>query len=129
VGRLLIPFILLFGLYVQFHGEYGPGGGFQAGALIAASIILYALLEGERHALDVIPQNVLLGLMAGGAILYAGVGVLGILLGGNFLDYSVLLDNPVAGQQLGIIMIEAGVGITVTGTLLSIFHAFAARER
>ena len=128
VGRLLIPFILLFGLYVQFHGEYGPGGGFQAGAIIAASIILYALIEGERHALDVLPQKVLLGMMAGGAILYAGVGLAGMLLGGNFLDYGVLHSNPVKGQQLGILLIEAGVGITVTGTLLAIFHAFAARE-
>ena len=129
VGRLLIPFILLFGLYVQFHGEYGPGGGFQAGAIIAASLILYALLEGERHALEVLPQRVLLWMMAGGAILYAGVGIVGMLLGGNFLDYSVLLETPVKGQQLGILLIEAGVGITVTGTLLAIFHAFAARGR
>ncbi len=128
VGRLLIPFILLFGLYVQFHGEYGPGGGFQAGAIIAASIILYALLEGERHALEVLPQKLLLGMMAGGAILYTGVGLAGMALGGNFLDYSVLASNPVSGQQMGIILIEAGVGITVTGTLLAIFHAFAARD-
>lgn len=129
VGRLLIPFILLFGLYVQFHGEYGPGGGFQAGAIIAAAIILFALLEGEEKALKVIPQRVLLGLMAGGAILYGAVGIAGIVLGGNFLDYSVLADDPVKGQQLGILLIEAGVGITVTGVLLSIFHAFAARGR
>ncbi len=128
VGRLLIPFILLFGLYVQFHGEYGPGGGFQAGAIIAAAIILYALLEGERHALEVLPQKLLLGMMAGGAVLYTGVGLAGVMLGGNFLDYSVLASDAVAGQQLGIILIEAGVGITVTGTLLSIFHAFAARD-
>ena len=129
VGRMLIPFILLFGLYVQFHGEYGPGGGFQAGAIIAASIILYALLEGEGHALDVLPQKLLLNLMAGGAILYAVTGIFGILMGGNFLDYSVLAEDPVKGQQLGILVIEAGVGITVTGTLLAIFHAFVARER
>jgi multicomponent Na+:H+ antiporter subunit B len=129
VGRLLIPFILLFGLYVQFHGEYGPGGGFQAGAIIAAAVILFALLEGEERALRVIPRRVLIGLMAGGALLYVAVGVAGMVLGGNFLDYSVLLDDPVKGQQLGILLIEAGVGITVTGTLLSIFHAFAARER
>jgi multicomponent Na+:H+ antiporter subunit B len=128
VGRLLIPFILLFGLYVQFHGEYGPGGGFQAGAIIAAAIILYSLIEGEDHALRVLPQKVLLGLMAGGAILYAGIGVIGMLLGGNFLDYSVLSSDPVKGQQLGILLIEAGVGITVTGTLLAIYHAFAARS-
>ena len=129
VGRLLIPFIVLFGLYVQFHGEYGPGGGFQAGAIIAAAVILYALLEGGEKALRLIPQWVLLGLMAGGALLYGAVGVAGMLLGGNFLDYSVLADDPVKGQQLGILLIEAGVGITVTGVLLSIFHAFAARGR
>ncbi|MEM9402280.1 MAG: DUF4040 domain-containing protein [Pseudomonadota bacterium] len=127
IGQLLIPFIILFGLYVQFHGEYGPGGGFQAGAIIAAGMILYALLEGEKHALTVVPQKVLLGMMAGGALLYTTVGIAGMLMGGNFLDYSVLNDNPVIGQQTGIILIEAGVGITVTGTLLAIFHAFAAR--
>ncbi|MFT6371310.1 MAG: multicomponent Na+:H+ antiporter subunit B [Gammaproteobacteria bacterium] len=129
VGRMLIPFILLFGLYVQFHGEYGPGGGFQAGALIAAAIILFALLEGEDHALKVIPRSVLIGLIAGGALLYGVVGLFGIFLGSNFLDYSVLSSNPVKGQQMGLMLIEAGVGITVTGVLLSIFHAFAARGK
>ena len=127
VGRLLVPFILLFGLYVQFHGEYGPGGGFQAGALIAAAVILYALLEGENAALRVLPRKALYAMTAGGALLYCGVGVAAMLQGGNFLDYSALLPNPVTGQQIGIILIEAGVGITVTGALLSVFHAFAAR--
>ena len=128
VGRLILPFIILFGLYVQFHGEYGPGGGFQAGAIIAAGIILYALLEGEKRAMAAVPRSVLLGMVAGGALLYTLVGVTTMLLGGNFLDYSVLSSDPVFGQQMGIILIEAGVGITVCGSLLSIFHAFAARE-
>jgi multicomponent Na+:H+ antiporter subunit B len=129
VGRLFIPFVLLFGLYVQFHGEYSPGGGFQAGAIIASSIILYALLEGEDRALQVIPRRVLNGLTAGGALLYGSVGIAGMLAGGNFLDYSVLASDPVKGQQMGLLIIEAGVGITVTGVLLTIFHAFAARGR
>lgn len=129
VGRVLIPFIVLFGLYVQFHGEYGPGGGFQAGAIIAAGIILFALLEGEGAALKVLPPRVLVGLAIGGALLYLLVGVACMLLGGNFLDYSVLAADPVTGQQIGIILIELGVGLAVTGTLLSIFHAFAAREQ
>ena len=128
VGRLLIPFIILFGLYVQFHGEYGPGGGFQAGAIIATGLILHALLEGESAALRAIPRGVLLGMVAGGALLYTLVGVAGILLGGNFLDYSVLAEDAVKGQQIGIIAIEAGVGVTVCGALLAIFHAFAARD-
>ena len=129
VGRMLIPFIVLFGLYVQFHGEYSPGGGFQAGAIIAAAIILYAILEGEVRALQVLPRGLLTGLMACGALLYGIIGLLGMLLGGNFLDYSVLSSDLVKGQQLGLLLIEAGVGITVTGVLLSIFHAFAARAR
>jgi multicomponent Na+:H+ antiporter subunit B len=129
VGRLLIPFIVLFGLYTQFHGEYGPGGGFQAGALIATGVILYALLEGEAEALRAVPRRVLLGMVVGGALLYGSVGVVCMLMGGAFLDYSVLASDPVLGQQLGILIIEAGVGMAVCGALLSIFHAFAARER
>lgn len=129
VGRLLVPFILLFGLYVLFHGEYGPGGGFQAGALIAAAFILHALVEGEDHTLAAVPRSWLIALMVGGALLYGGVGLAGIALGSNFLDYSVLAADPAAGQHLGIILIELGVGMTVTGTLLCIFHAFAARDR
>jgi multicomponent Na+:H+ antiporter subunit B len=129
VGRLLVPFILLFGLYVQFHGEYGPGGGFQAGALIAAGFILYALIEGETRTLEALPLKVLLALTVAGALLYGGVGLAGIALGSEFLNYSVLASDPVKGQQIGIILIELGVGMTVTGVLLSIFHAFAAREQ
>jgi len=129
VGRLLVPFIVLFGLYVQFHGDYGPGGGFQAGALIAAAFILFALVEGEERTLEALPFNTLLALMVSGALLYGLVGLAGVFLGGNFLDYSVLAEDPVAGQHLGILLIEAGVGLTVTGVLLVIFHAFAARDR
>lgn len=129
VGRLLVPFILLFGLYVQFHGEYGPGGGFQAGALVAAAFILYALIEGERRTLAALPEKALIALTVAGALLFGAVGLAGIALGSEFLDYSVLAANPVNGQQAGIILIEAGVGMTVTGVLLSIFHAFAARDQ
>ena len=129
VGRLLIPFIVLFGLYVQFHGDFGPGGGFQAGALISAGIILYALLEGERSALLAVPQKLLTFLATGGAILFTTVGVFGMLLGGNFLDYSVLAADSVAGQHLGLLLVEFAVGLTVTGVLLTIFHCFAAREQ
>jgi multicomponent Na+:H+ antiporter subunit B len=127
VGGLIIPFMLLFGLYVQFHGEYGPGGGFQAGAIVATAFILYAILEGERTALKAFSRKAQTALIVGGASLYGAVGVVCMFKGGTFLDYSVLLDDPVAGRQAGIIIIELGVGMAVCGALLSIFHAFAAR--
>lgn len=129
VGRLLVPFIVLFGLYVQFHGDFGPGGGFQAGALVTAGLILYALVEGETAALRAVPLRLMTFLAAGGALLFMGVGLAGILLGGNFLDYSVLKSDPVDGQHLGILLIEVGVGMTVTGVLVTIFHTFAARRQ
>lgn len=128
VGGLLVPFVLLFGFYVQFHGEYGPGGGFQAGAIIATAMILYSLLEGERAALLAVPRSAQLALVVGGASLFGLVGVVCMLMGGTFLDYSVLLDDAVKARQIGIIVIEAGVGMAVCGALLSIFHAFAARR-
>ncbi len=129
IGRIIVPFIVLFGLYVQFHGDYGPGGGFQAGALVSAGIILYALTEGAGNALRVLSFRALTGMMAAGGLLYGGVGLVGIIRGGNFLDYSVLADDPVAGQHLGILLVEAGVGLTVTGVLLAIFFSFAVRKQ
>ena len=95
VSKILIPLIFIFALYVQFHGDFGPGGGFQAGAIIAAAIILFALLEGEQRALSAIPARVFLGLVAFGPLLYGAVGLAGIVLGGNFLDYSVLSSDSV----------------------------------
>jgi multicomponent Na+:H+ antiporter subunit B len=127
-GKLVVPFIILFGLYVQFHGDYGPGGGFQAGALVAAGVILYGLLEGERRALTVIPPWFLFALAIGGALMFLGIGFACILGGGNFLDYSALSADPIAGQHWGILGIELGVGMTVAGVLLSVHHSFASRE-
>ena len=127
VAKLLIPLILLFALYVQFHGDFGPGGGFQAGVIFAAALILYALVFGLDSARRVISPDLLRVLMASGVLLYGGVGVASLLLGGNFLDYDVLASDPVAGQHLGILLVELGVGITVTSTMLSLFYGFAGR--
>ena len=127
VAKILIPLIILFALYVQFHGDYGPGGGFQAGVIAAAAIILYSLVFGLPLATTVVPPGLLKSLAALGVLIYAGTGVASFFLGGNFLDYNVLASDPVAGQHLGIILIELGVGITVFAAMLSIFYAFASK--
>lgn len=128
VAKLLIPFILLFALYVQFHGDYGPGGGFQAGVIFASAFILYGLIFGLDAARKVAPPDVIRILIALGVLLYAGVGVASLLLGGNFLDYNVLADDPVQGQHLGILLIELGVGTTVAAVMITIFFYFAGRS-
>ena len=129
IAKLLIPPILLFALYVQFHGDFGPGGGFQAGVIFGAGFILYALLYGVENASRVAPPAVLRVLVAFGVLLFAGVGVLGLLLGGNYLDYNVLAHDPVHGQHYGILLVEAGVGITVAAVMMTVFFAFAGRAR
>lgn len=129
VTKLLFPFILLFGLYVQFHGELGPGGGFQAGVIVAAAIILYGLIFGLRAAQQVAPRRLVEVLIPLGVLIYASVGVLGLLLGGNYLDYFVLDPDPVHGQERGIFWVEIGVLITVSSTMVAIYYAFAGRGR
>ena len=127
IAKLLIPFILLFAVYMQFHGDFGPGGGFQAGVILAAAVIFYALIHGLRAARALVPEAVVEAMMAIGVLLYAGVGVAGLLLGGNFLDYFVLDPDPVLGQHRGIFWVEIGVAVTVSGVMLKIFYMFASR--
>lgn len=126
-AKLLIPFIVMFALYVQFHGDFGPGGGFQAGVILAAAVIFYALIFGLADARRVVPEPLVESMMAVGVLLYGGVGVAGLLLGGHFLDYFVLDHNPVHGQHRGIFWVEVGVAVTVSGVMLKIFYMLADR--
>ncbi len=129
VSKLLIPFILLFALYVQMHGDYGPGGGFQAGVIFASAFILYALVFGLANARRVIPRRTLTRLIALGVLLFAGVGVGALALGGNYLEYAAFADDPARGNHIGIWLVELGVGVTVSGVMLTIFFTFAGRGR
>ena len=150
ITKLLIPYILLFGMYVQFHGDFGPGGGFQAGVIFASALILYGLVFGLPAAKKVAPPNVIEKLIALGVVVYAGTGVACMFCGegGNFLDYNQLEhtfltevpesmhflpgDNRhflPSGQHLGIFLVELGVGITVTSVMIMIFYAFAGRQQ
>ncbi|MEE9390952.1 MAG: Na(+)/H(+) antiporter subunit B [Planctomycetota bacterium] len=129
-GKLLIPYILLFAFYVQFHGDFGPGGGFQAGVIYASGIVLYALIFGLKNAMRVVPPIFVETMIALGVLVYAGVGVACMLFGGNFLAYNALSPaHPIHGQHLGLLLIELGVGITVSHAMIAIFYALASRGR
>ncbi len=130
VSKLLIPFLFLFALYVQFHGDFGPGGGFQAGVIVAAAFVLYGLIFGLKQLQKVVPTALLEICVPLGVLIYAGVGVVNWLLGGNFLEYGTInSQNPASGQHVGILLIEAGVLVTVASTMLLIFYIFAGRGR
>ena len=143
ISKIIIPYILLFALYVQFHGDFGPGGGFQAGVIFASAIILYGLVYGLPAAKRVAPVKAIEKLIALGLVLYAGTGFLTMILPrsdghgesgqANFLNYETLNHSlnhnwVPSGQHLGIFLVELGVGITVTSVMIVIFYAFAGRE-
>ena len=127
VIKFLIPFIFLFALYVQAHGDYGPGGGFQAGIIFSAGFILYGMIFGLHQLRRVVPPHLILALIAFGLLLYTGVGFATILLGGTFLDYGYLSHDTVHGHHYGIFLIELGVGITVASVMIAIYQTFTAR--
>jgi len=127
--KLILPFILLFALYVQFHGDYGPGGGFQAGVITAGMVILLAITFGLRAAQRIAPKGLVERMIPVGVLIYAGTGVVGLVMGQNYLDYSVLAHDPSHGHELGIFLVEAGVLVTVSGTMTALFYAFVERGR
>ncbi len=129
ITKLLTPFVLLFALYVQFHGDFGPGGGFQAGVIFGAGFILYVLVYGIESAKRVAPAGALRLLISAGLLLYIGVGYATLVLGANFLDYDVLAHEPAHGQHLGIFLVELGVGVTVAAIMVTVFFNFANRGR
>ncbi len=126
VAKLLTPYILLYAFYVQWHGDYGPGGGFQAGVIFAAGVVLYALIFGLSAARQAIRPGVVHAGISIGLLIYAGVGVANMLGGAAFLDYDTLGHH---GQHWGILIVEWGVGVTVASVMISVFYMFAGLAR
>ena len=127
--KLLVGTIFLYALYVQFHGDYSPGGGFQAGVIMAVGFIIYGIVFGLVAVQQVFPPWLVHKLLAFGVLIYAGTGIISLFTGYHFLDYTALSPHhPEHGQHYGILLVEGGVGITVTGVMVAIYYAFAARS-
>ena len=122
--KILFAPIILFGLYVQFHGDFGPGGGFQAGVIVASAFILYSIVFGIDKGTKLFPSNINLILLALGGLLYGGVGIASIIFGEEFLSYNILGSSPQSGQHIGILLVEFGVGLTVSNVMIALFNAF-----
>lgn len=133
--KLFLPFILMFAFYVQWHGDYGPGGGFQAGVIAAAGVILYAIIFGTAAAERAVPRWIAEAMVPIGVMIFAGVGVWTLMQGANYLDYDAIFHWPATkkeaehGQHWGVFLVEIGVLVTVSGTMLTIFYNFAGRGR
>lgn len=128
VTKLLVGTIILFALYVQFHGDFSPGGGFQAGVIMAVAFILYGVVFSLDHVQRVFPPWLVHKLLALGVLIYAGTGLYSFARGFRYLDYASFDPaHPSHGQHYGILLVEFGVGVTVTGVMVAIYYAFASR--
>ena len=117
----IIPYITLYAIYIQLNGEVSPGGGFQAGVIFATAIIGYELVFGKENFLRFISIKTLLICSVLGVSLYAGTGIISLILDDNYLNYNSLQSDPIAGQHLGIFLIEIGVGLTVSSVMCLIY--------
>jgi len=130
-ARLLSPYIMLFGLYVIAHGHYSPGGGFQGGALLAASILLIRLASGKQVANTQLKETLTMPLTLLEIAIYFGIGLVSVMMGGYFLDYGEL---PIPGLEpamlrfYGILIIEIGIGLGVMGILVMLFDNMVRGE-
>lgn len=132
-SRLIVPFSQLFALYVVAHGHHSPGGGFQGGVILGASVILYAISNNMRASLMRISEKMAALFCGLGVFIYTGTGALSIFLGGNYLDYGVLSKifavDTVTARSCGILMVEVGVGITVMAVMIQLYYCLASAGR
>ncbi|MBL4903854.1 MAG: sodium:proton antiporter [Desulfocapsa sp.] len=129
-ARLIVPMMQLFALYVLAHGHHSPGGGFQGGAIAGASFILLAISYDLKMVLNQIKERVIMFFSGLGVFIYAGIGIICLFLGGNFLDYSrlskILPATEVEARSHGMLGIEIGVFITVTFIIISLYADLAS---
>lgn len=131
--RIIVPFCQLFALYVIAHGHHSPGGGFQGGVILAASIILFAISHNMRRSFTLISEKPAVLLCGLGVLIYAVTGALSLFFGANYLDYGALSRlfgiDPVAARSLGILFVEIGVGITVMAVIITLYYNLASAGR
>ena len=129
--RLLVPMVQLFAVYVLFFGQYGPGGGFVAGVMLATSVILDLLVRGDREENRRAAAR-LLNSDGVGLLIFAGIGGLCLIGSGAYLDYSALVipGLPEAGRRhLAILLTQVGVAIDIAVAAVSIvFSLWRAGE-
>jgi multicomponent Na+:H+ antiporter subunit B len=121
--KYMFPFMLVFGLYIIFHGDLSPGGGFQGGVAIASAFIFYGMVYGAPSMRKILPRGVSDALIALGVLIYAGTGAYCLLAGYRFLDYTPLKPSDVAAAEAwGMTLVEYGVGFTVSMVMVTAYN-------
>lgn len=126
VVSFIIPYLILYAIYIQLNGEVSPGGGFQAGVIFASGIIAFDLINGTKKTCEFFSQKALIICGIFGVLIYASTGLVSFLFDDNYLNYNSIakilwVNNPLTGQHIGIFFIEIGVGLTVSSIMCLIY--------
>lgn len=127
--RMLVPFTIVYGIYVLCLGEFSPGGGFQAGALLSVGVLLSRMIMGEKAKFNVSGKTsvVLAGV---GTFLYTFTGWLTLFGGGRFLEYDFMpihMEPAHEMHAMAIFMIEIGVAVCVMMTIINLMDSIIKR--
>ena len=132
LARLLAPFIVVYALYVVMHGHHSPGGGFQGGVILAAGFVLLSISHGLEQTRRRMSEKLAGVISSIGVLVYAGIGILCVIMGGNYLDYGklskLLRVTPAEARSLGILGVEIGVALAVMAVMFTIFVAIFTAE-
>lgn len=125
--RIIAPFTLTYGLFLALHGADTPGGSFQGGAIIGVTILMIAFAFGIEPTREWLHPGVITALVTGGMVVFIGVGLATIVLGGAFLEYSQFTDTFGIAVKWGMEAIEVGgIALIVAGVVITLFFATAA---
>ena len=129
VARLLMPFILLFGLYIMFNGHLSPGGGFSGGAVLGGGLILYSSAFGTKAVRRFFNGHVYHAVKITGLCLYAVLFGYYIFMGANGLADHIPLGTPGKLLSAGILLpINVAVGLEVACTMYGFYAMFHRGE-
>lgn len=121
VISFIIPYLVLYAIYIQLNGENSPGGGFQAGVIFATGIIAFDIINGSKKTYQFFSEKALIICGVLGVLIYASTGLISFIFNDNYLDYNSIAKNPLTGQVIGIFCIEIGVGLTVASIMCLIY--------
>ena len=126
VVSFIIPYLILYAIYIQLNGEVSPGGGFQAGVIFASGIIAFDLLNGSKKTCEFFSEIALIICGIFVVLIYASTGLVSFLFDDNYLNYNSIaktpwVNHPLTGQHIGIFFIEIGVGLTVSSIMCLIY--------
>ena len=129
VARLLVPFILIFGLYVVLNGHLSPGGGFSGGTVMGAGLILYANAFGYRRIHRFFSFKTFTVVSSSALMVYALSKGYSFFMGANHLESGIPLGKPGNILSAGLILpLNICVGLVVAGTMYCFYSLFREGE-